>query len=434
MVRERKYSAILLMFMIGVFVLLSSLPAIADEKVGKECVSCHEKESPGIVGQWRASRHAKEEVYCTDCHRAEKTDKDALEHYGQTISIIVSPKDCAECHEKEEKEFSASHHAKAAQFIGSLDNILGVAVEGAPAAILGCQQCHGSTVNISGKGNLDPSGWPNTGMGRINPDGSKGSCTACHTRHSFSRAQARQPENCGKCHMGPDHPQIEIYKESKHGILFEANKSRMKLESDKWVVGQDYDAAPTCATCHMSETPNQPVTHDVGARISWTLRPVISTKLPEWEKRRNAMKDVCSQCHSKGYVSDFYTQFDNVINLYNNKFAKPAKGIMDELYKDNLLTKTPFDEKIEWTFYELWHHEGRRARHGASMMGPDYTQWHGFYEVAKHFYTKFLPEAEELKKGVTDKVLADEYHKWKKGFSKEDMEKLLMFYKDRYGE
>jgi len=29
-------------------------------------------------------------------------------------------------------------------------------------------------------------------------------------------------------------------------------------------------------------------------------------------------------------------------------------------------------------------------------MGPDYTHWHGTYEVAKHFYTEFLPELEEL--------------------------------------
>ena len=38
------------------------------------------------------------------------------------------------------------------------------------------------------------------------------------------------------------------------------------------------------------------------------------------------------------------------------------------------------------------HHQvGRRARHGASMMGPDYTHWHGMYEVSKHYYTEFLP-------------------------------------------
>ena len=30
------------------------------------------------------------------------------------------------------------------------------------------------------------------------------------------------------------------------------------------------------------------------------------------------------------------------------------------------------------------------------MMGPDYTHWHGTYEVAKHFYSKMLPELEEL--------------------------------------
>ena len=30
------------------------------------------------------------------------------------------------------------------------------------------------------------------------------------------------------------------------------------------------------------------------------------------------------------------------------------------------------------------------------MMGPDYTHWHGTYEVAKHFYSKYIPELQEL--------------------------------------
>ena len=64
---------------------------------------------------------------------------------------------------------------------------------------------------------------------------------------------ARQPEVCGKCHMGPDHPQIEIYVESKHGIAFRTRLAEMNLESDSWVLGEDYTAAPTC---HMSATPN----------------------------------------------------------------------------------------------------------------------------------------------------------------------------------
>jgi hypothetical protein len=30
------------------------------------------------------------------------------------------------------------------------------------------------------------------------------------------------------------------------------------------------------------------------------------------------------------------------------------------------------------------------------MMGPDYTHWHGTYEVAKHFYSHYIPELDEL--------------------------------------
>jgi len=30
------------------------------------------------------------------------------------------------------------------------------------------------------------------------------------------------------------------------------------------------------------------------------------------------------------------------------------------------------------------------------MMGPDFTQWHGFYEVAQNFYMHFIPDAEQL--------------------------------------
>ncbi|MHC4819704.1 MAG: multiheme c-type cytochrome, partial [Planctomycetota bacterium] len=124
-----------------------------------------------------------------------------------------------------------SHHAKGGRILGSLDNVLAEVVEGnnafvtpgfpegvSAAAVNGCWQCHGSQVKVLKDGQLDPATWPNTGIGRINPDGSEGSCTACHSRHAFSAAQARHPDNCGKCHMGPDHPQKEIYEESKHGI------------------------------------------------------------------------------------------------------------------------------------------------------------------------------------------------------------------------
>ncbi len=396
------------------------------------CVACHSNSTPGIVEQWRGSAHAKASVDCFSCHQAMADDPAVFEHYGQKIAVIVTPNYCARCHAAENAQFQKSHHAQAAQFIGSLDNMLGEIVEGGPAAVNGCRQCHGSIVKYVGDGKFSPDTWPNSGIGRVNPDGSKGTCAACHGRHAFSSAQARQPENCGKCHMGPDHPQAEIYNESKHGIQFRANIAKMNLNSKKWVVGKDYSAAPTCATCHMSATSTQKITHDLGDRISYTLRPVISTKLENWEKRRAAMQDVCSNCHATGWVENFYVQYESTIELYNEKFAKPAKGIMDKLRAAGKLTATPFDEKLEWIYYELWHHEGRRARMGTAMMGPDYTQWHGFYEVAKNFYTEFIPEAEHLLPGVTKEVMGSDYHKWKGGLTKEELEKQIEFYKKRY--
>jgi hypothetical protein len=126
----------------------------------------------------------------------------------------------------------------------------------------------------------DPITWPNTGIGRINPDGTEGSCTACHGRHEFSAAQARTPDTCGKCHMGPDHPQIEIYNESKHGIAYHANVDKMNLKNEKWVVGEDYSAAPTCATCHMSGLNGRKTTHNPSDRLSEYLADPITKERP----------------------------------------------------------------------------------------------------------------------------------------------------------
>jgi hypothetical protein len=448
-------------------------------------VQCHRDQNPALYQQWGTSKHFRANVGCFECHGAMKEEPDAFEHYGQIIATLVTPKDCSRCHSKEVEEFSASHHSKAARILGSLDNVLAEVVEGnkgmhtgafsdgtSAAAVNGCWQCHGTEVKVvkppaapavQGTGEhgtpapaaenlgtptdhirLDPATWPNTGIGRINPDGSEGSCTACHARHSFSAAQARHPDTCGKCHLGPDHPQKEIYEESKHGIAFFANLDKMNLSSEKWVVGEDYSAAPTCATCHMSATKKQPVTHDVGLRISWNNRPERSVRpevadaamgLPgakiDWKTRRTSMTDVCLACHQEPWVKGFYTQYDALIAMYDEKFAVPGQ----ELYKlaKPLLHPAQFSNEIDWTWYELWHHEGRRARHGAAMMAPDYTHWHGTYEVAKKWYKEYVPQLEALiaaninsedssrKQAAQalqvklDEILSSENHKWSVG-------------------
>lgn len=280
-----------------------------NKEIEKKCITCHLKENKSLVLQWENSPHAaaKEgQVGCYTCHAAEKGDEMGYMHEGVFIKTILTPNDCAKCHEPEAKQMGVSHHATAGEIMASLDNMLAEVVGGMPSNKAnmhsGCWQCHGSIVSLKrdkdGKPlrsktdapQMDFTTWPNTGIGRINPDGSKGVCIACHPKHSFKASVARQPENCGKCHLGPDHPQKEIYEESKHGIAFftasrEQGQGAMNIMKDgAWVLGDDYYTAPTCSTCHMgsyvklngSVAPNS---HNVGDRISWNLRSIVSTKL-----------------------------------------------------------------------------------------------------------------------------------------------------------
>jgi len=421
---------------------LAKEPRISKETA--QCLDCHEG-MPGIVSQWEDSAHWNAGVGCYECHKANKDDADAMEHHGFTVAVIVSPRDCAACHPKEAAEQEASHHAKAGDILNTKDGLLGQTIGGEPAVAVGCRQCHGSIVKVNEDGSLDPATWPNTGIGRVNPDGSKGTCSACHTRHRFSKEQARQPETCGKCHLGPDHPQKEVYEESKHGILYRAFKDDLNMDHPKWIAGEDYYDAPTCATCHMSATPNQEVTHDVGTRLSWNLRAPVSKRTADWQKKLDSMKDVCSACHGGAFVEGFYQQFDAFVGLYNDKFAIPAKEIRDLLMEEGVISKDNFDDEIDWIYWELWHHEGRRARHGAAMSGPDYAWWNGIYDMAKAFYNHLLPKAKEAcekagKPEVYEKIVAKYIdgrpeHQWyTKGFDPKRIEQIKKYYKERYNQ
>lgn len=472
----------------------------------RACIECHQQSSPGIIEHWKSSTHAEKGVGCLECHTAKEGDVDSYLHYGSVIATIVTPLDCARCHPKESTEFAASHHAKGGNILASLDNRLAETVEGSRTPFdphsptpgmsvtkvngmasvdTGCKQCHGSKVALeandgtvitvddlkpddsgrptdsaavarikkdtNGKPILHSSSWPNTGIGRLNLDGSRGSCSACHSRHDFSPRRARQPENCGKCHLGPDHPQKEIYEESKHGVAFRDLFQQMNLDGTTWILGQDYSQAPTCATCHMSghSKNNGEITHDPGKRISWTNRPPISLVMDtnengeviketdpakrqalihsSWQSKRQEMQQVCLHCHTPAYVEGFYKQYDDFIVNYNEKFAKPGQKIMNALRDQKLITAAEFDDEIEWTWFYLWHHEGRRARHGASMMAPDYAHWHGMYEVAERFYVELIPQARELAEhakqagqtdasqavlAAVDEILARPEHQW----------------------
>ena len=412
----KKTVGLMALWLAGGMVVLTANPALAADS----CVSCHKKDNPGLYMQWKNSTHAKEGVGCLDCHGANKGDVDAFEHHGALVATLVTPNDCGKCHEKEAEQTTNSYHSHAGEILESKDAYLAHVAGGNPVVITGCATCHGAKIKIDpdSPNKLSPETWPNSGIGRINPDGSKGSCNACHGRHSFSVEQARQPENCGKCHLGPDHPQKEIFEESKHGIAYYAHKDKLAMDKDEWVVGEDYYEAPSCATCHMSATRNQQITHDVGDRISWTLRPPISKFKDNWQMKRGNMKDVCLNCHQERFVDGHYYQYDALVKLYNEKFAKPATDIIKIIKKKKLMDKpAAFANTVEWEYWELWHHEGRRARMGAAMMGPDYTWWHGIYDVAHNFYFKFIPEARHYNdpdvNAYIDKLLKDDpMHTW----------------------
>ena len=332
---------------------------------------------------------------------------------------MVTPKDCSRCHPDEAKQYSVSKHANTLELIWKIDPWLNKGMNSDFERTAGCYTCHGTIVKIKKDGRLTPGTWPNTGVGRINMDGSKGSCTSCHTRHKFSVAEARKPEACGQCHLGPDHPQIEIFKESKHGAMYDSfgHDWRWDAAPGTWTAGIDY-RAPTCSACHMSGAGTTLTTHDVTERLSWEIQAPLTVRPSEfkpypaktnWRVERDKMKTICLQCHGNTWVDGHYAKLDRVVKEYNEVYFKPAKKMLDGLYAKGLLDKTRFfDEKLEVEYYELWHHEGRRARMGAAMMAPDYTWWHGFYECKKRF-NGYMEEARDLIKHNKKAYVAKDY-------------------------
>jgi len=239
----------------GVFYCLVWLTAVGGQP--SNCVKCHSKVTPGIVSDWKLSKHSLGNVDCSACHGEGHQSADDVAKVR-----IPTPKTCAECHEEQYEQFKDGKHAAAWAAMKAMPTI-----HWQPMALTegmkGCGGCH----KIGLKSEAE--------IARLQKEGSGfgvASCDACHTRHTFSVIEARQPQACQTCHMGFDHPQWKMYSASKHGV-------RYLLKQNKILPATA--SAPTCQTCHMQEG-----NHEV--RTAWGF---LAVRLPmpqdkEWAADR----------------------------------------------------------------------------------------------------------------------------------------------------
>ena len=375
---------------IGAFLIDSKRPSVETEqpnaafiRASGKCAECHYRQQYSVVHEYDMSAHAGKGINCLECHAPAESQR-KRDHHGFVIAARMTAGNCRSCHEGIYQEFLRSRHAAV-----SWTAIYGekgispqqaafaeqyhpgyvkrpphpfLALEGGSAMTSGCDQCHA--------------------VGKPNDDGTIGNCTACHTRHTSSVAIARLPTTCGQCHMGPDHSQLEIYEESKHGVMFAAQERLLNLNAPPKSLTTRDMFVPTCATCHMSGINGLKVTHDPSERLSYYLADAITTKRPHYALAQSNMKQICNQCHAGSLIDRVYQQGEQVVSTTNERVTT-AKAIMDGLRKDGFLKGKPFDNPLDFVYFDLWHYDGRTAKHGAFMGGADFVQWHGNYPMLR---------------------------------------------------
>ena len=379
---------------------LLALAGPAAAQPNDECVTCHSILDPGIVSQWEHGRMGdgmNGDATCVDCHGA---DHEAIEAAQGHVSASV----CAGCHPDQYGSFTAkdSHGAFTNKHaVGWTKMTAGARYQIMPAIerLAMCERCHN--------------------IGYISKDGSVGKCDSCHTRHTFSKEEAAEPEACGTCHMGPDHEQIDMWSKSKHGVVYATEKSR---------AGGDPSRAPTCVTCHMPEStpaggygPGQPLTHDVSSNITYgtvsqgaavlsasDLSPapqpvpmrIISSA--EFQSRRQAMTAVCSECHSQPFATRNLENADQIKADVDAKLWDPVMRIRG-LWYDGLLDPMPAGRPphpqsgtalvlggqqlysdtsaIEQLLFQTYKYDHVSTFKGAYHINPDYSHWFGWARV-----------------------------------------------------
>ena len=143
--------------------------------------------------------------------------------------------------------------------------------------------------------------------------------------------------------MGPDHSQIEIYEESKHGVMFHAQEQLLNLDAPPKTLTTRDMFVPTCATCHMSGINGLKVTHDPSERLSYYLADAITEKRPNYAAGAGQDEaDLHAVPHHGRSIDRVYTQAEQVVDDHQRRRCSRRRTSMDGLRKDGVLTGPPF--------------------------------------------------------------------------------------------
>ncbi len=337
-----------------------------------DCIPCHREKTPAAVRQWEASAHARAGVGCAACHGS---DHDRIVK-GE---VSVDAKTCGRCHQKAYDRHLASRHGMGLHSgWGCTRNL----PERDPAE---CRFCHekGSAKALTGvqcaRFLKQSSEMGATGCNRCHSV--ERSCASCHTNHMTDLAIVRNPNVCAKCHMGPDHPQWEMWQTSQHGTLYASDGP---------------SAGPTCQTCHMAGGD-----HDVSRGITMSSggTPYPSEKA---EPAREEMVTLCSRCHASSFARKELDR-DDAVRTQSAAILKEAEAIIWDLSDHGLLDPMPADRPphplrgkvlvtdgqmlyedtshIERLYFKMMKYDFARTVKGAYHQNPAYTHWYGNAEL-----------------------------------------------------
>lgn len=336
------------------------------------CLACHQEKTPAAVAQWRQSAHAGAAVGCAACHG---NDHESMLSGSAPVPASV----CGRCHESALAQHRQSRHGLGLHSGWGCTRNLPTRDPGE------CRFCHeeGSTKPLStvqcARFLKQSAAMREIGCNRCHRVES--SCAGCHTGHMTDLAIVRDPNVCAKCHMGPDHPQWEMWETSQHGTLYRSAGGAI---------------APDCQRCHMPGG-----SHDVSRGITATPG---GDPFPEplRGERRGQMLEACNACHAPGFSRRELERGD-AIRSESSALTKEADAIVWDLADRDLLDPRPQERlphpfsggrlvtdsqmlyedtsHIERLLFKMKKYDLAKAVKGAYHQNPAYAHWYGNAEL-----------------------------------------------------